>query len=180
MEWHHRLLVFGFTLLGTIALKRAKHRDINMNYLELLFVWTASFHLGWCADPDLVIFGIFSITITDRFRADRLLCRMFRSCTNKNNADDSNQISTRSAAGIRSAERVAGGNTQGSRLRSRLGLFRAVFWNVGPSRWSGMAPGLCRMFACQLSNANRERHTYAASGMAANHPRGLGKEYRLG
>ena len=146
-----------------------------MEFLELLFGWIGDFTWGWSLIPILVIFGIF-ITIATGFVQIEYFGRMFRVLSNKNNADDSNQISAREALLVSVGGRVGGGNIAGVAVAITLGGPGAVFW-----MWAialvGMATSLVECSLAQLFKRKVGEHSYRG-GPAAAIIHGLGKEYR--
>ncbi|HDY94557.1 hypothetical protein LCGC14_0186690 [marine sediment metagenome] len=146
-----------------------------MEFLELLFGWIGDFTWGWSLIPILVIFGIF-ITIATGFVQIEYFGRMFRVLSNKNNADDSNQISAREALLVSVGGRVGGGNIAGVAVAISLGGPGAVFW-----MWAialvGMATSLVECSLAQLFKRKVGEHTYRG-GPAGAIIHGLGKEYR--
>lgn len=102
--------------------------------------------------------------------------RMFRVLSNKNNADDSNQISAREALLVSVGGRVGGGNIAGVAVAITLGGPGAVFW-----MWAialvGMATSLVECSLAQLFKRKVGEHSYRG-GPAAAIIHGLGKEYR--
>ena len=146
-----------------------------MEFLELLFGWIGDFTWGWSLIPILVIFGIF-ITITTGFVQIEYFGRMFRVLSNKNNADDSNQISAREALLVSVGGRVGGGNIAGVAVAISLGGPGAVFW-----MWAialvGMATSLVECSLAQLFKRKVGEHTYRG-GPAGAIIHGLGEEYR--
>lgn len=146
-----------------------------MEFLELLFGWIGDFTWGWSLIPILVIFGIF-ITIATGFVQIEYFGRMFRVLSNKNNADDSNQISAREALLVSVGGRVGGGNIAGVAVAISLGGPGAVFW-----MWAialvGMATSLVECSLAQLFKRKVGEHTYRG-GPAGAIIHGLGEEYR--
>ena len=146
-----------------------------MEFLQTLFGWIGDFTWGWSLIPILVIFGIF-ITIATGFVQIEYFGRMFRVLSNKNNADDSNQISAREALLVSVGGRVGGGNIAGVAVAITLGGPGAVFW-----MWAialvGMATSLVECSLAQLFKRKVGEHSYRG-GPAAAIIHGLGKEYR--
>ena len=146
-----------------------------MEFLQTLFGWIGDFTWGWSLVPILVIFGIF-ITIATGFVQIEYFGRMFRVLSNKNNADDSNQISAREALLVSVGGRVGGGNIAGVAVAITLGGPGAVFW-----MWAialvGMATSLVECSLAQLFKRKVGEHSYRG-GPAAAIIHGLGKEYR--
>ena len=146
-----------------------------MEFLQTLFGWIGDFTWGWSLIPILVIFGIF-ITIATGFVQIEYFGRMFRVLSNKNNADDSNQISAREALLVSVGGRVGGGNIAGVAVAITLGGPGAVFW-----MWAialvGMATSLVECSLAQLFKRKVGGHSYRG-GPAAAIIHGLGKEYR--
>ena len=146
-----------------------------MEFLQTLFGWIGDFTWGWSLIPILVIFGIF-ITIATGFMQIEYFGRMFRVLSNKNNADDSNQISAREALLVSVGGRVGGGNIAGVAVAITLGGPGAVFW-----MWAialvGMATSLVECSLAQLFKRKVGEHSYRG-GPAAAIIHGLGKEYR--
>jgi len=146
-----------------------------MEFLQTLFGWIGDFTWGWSLIPILVIFGIF-ITIATGFVQIEYFGRMFRVLSNKNNADDSNQISAREALLVSVGGRVGGGNIAGVAVAITLGGPGAVFW-----MWAialvGMATSLVECSLAQLFKRKIGEHSYRG-GPAAAIIHGLGKEYR--
>lgn len=146
-----------------------------MEILQTLFGWIGDFTWGWSLIPILVIFGIF-ITIATGFVQIEYFGRMFRVLSNKNNADDSNQISAREALLVSVGGRVGGGNIAGVAVAITLGGPGAVFW-----MWAialvGMATSLVECSLAQLFKRKVGEHSYRG-GPAAAIIHGLGKEYR--
>ena len=146
-----------------------------MEFLQTLFGWIGDFTWGWSLIPILVIFGIF-ITIATGFVQIEYFGRMFRVLSNKNNADDSNQISAREALLVSVGGRVGGGNIAGVAVAITLGGPGAVFW-----MWAialvGMAASLVECSLAQLFKRKVGEHSYRG-GPAAAIIHGLGKEYR--
>jgi AGCS family alanine or glycine:cation symporter len=146
-----------------------------MEFLQTLFGWIGDFTWGWSLIPILVIFGIF-ITIATGFVQVEYFGRMFRVLSNKNNADDSNQISAREALLVSVGGRVGGGNIAGVAVAITLGGPGAVFW-----MWAialvGMATSLVECSLAQLFKRKVGEHSYRG-GPAAAIIHGLGKEYR--
>ena len=146
-----------------------------MEFLQTLFGWIGDFTWGWSLIPILVIFGIF-ITIATGFVQIEYFGRMFRVLSNKNNADDSNQISAREALLVSVGGRVGGDNIAGVAVAITLGGPGAVFW-----MWAialvGMATSLVECSLAQLFKRKVGEHSYRG-GPAAAIIHGLGKEYR--
>ena len=146
-----------------------------MEFLQTLFGWIGDFTWGWSLIPILVIFGIF-ITIATGFVQIEYFGRMFRVLSNKNNADDSNQISAREALLVSVGGRVGGGNIAGVAVAITLGGPGAAFW-----MWAialvGMATSLVECSLAQLFKRKVGEHSYRG-GPAAAIIHGLGKEYR--
>ena len=146
-----------------------------MEFLQTLFGWIGDFTWGWSLIPILVIFGIF-ITIATGFVQIEYFGRMFRVLSNKNNADDSNQISAREALLVSVGGRVGGGNIAGVAVAITAGGPGAVFW-----MWAialvGMATSLVECSLAQLFKRKVGEHSYRG-GPAAAIIHGLGKEYR--
>ncbi len=146
-----------------------------MEFLQTLFGWIGDFTWGWSLIPILVIFGIF-ITIATGFVQIEYFGRMFRVLSNKNNADDSNQISAREALLVSVGGRVGGGNIAGVAVAITLGGPGAVFW-----MWAialvGMATSLVECLLAKLFKRKVGEHSYRG-GPAAAIIHGLGKEYR--
>lgn len=146
-----------------------------MEFLQTLFGWIGDFTWGWSLIPILVISGIF-ITIATGFVQIEYFGRMFRVLSNKNNADDSNQISAREALLVSVGGRVGGGNIAGVAVAITLGGPGAVFW-----MWAialvGMATSLVECSLAQLFKRKVGEHSYRG-GPAAAIIHGLGKEYR--
>ena len=146
-----------------------------MEFLQTLFGWIGDFTWGWSLIPILVIFGIF-ITIATGFVQIEYFGRMFRVLSNKNNADDSNQISAREALLVSVGGRVGGGNIAGVAVAITLGGPGAVFW-----MWAialvGMATSLVECSLAKLFKRKVGEHSYRG-GPAAAIIHGLGKEYR--
>ena len=146
-----------------------------MEFLQTLFGWIGDFTWGWSLVPILVIFGIF-ITIATGFVQIEYFGRMFRVLSNKNNADDSNQISAREALLVSVGGRVGGGIIAGVAVAITLGGPGAVFW-----MWAialvGMATSLVECSLAQLFKRKVGEHSYRG-GPAAAIIHGLGKEYR--
>ena len=146
-----------------------------MEFLQTLFGWIGDFTWGWSLIPILVIFGIF-ITIATGFVQIEYFGRMFRVLSNKNNADDSNQISAREALLVSVGGRVGGGNIAGVAVAITLGGPGAVFW-----MWAialvGMVTSLVECSLAQLFKRKVGEHSYRG-GPAAAIIHGLGKEYR--
>ena len=146
-----------------------------MEFLQTLFGWIGDFTWGWSLIPILVIFGIF-ITIATGFVQIEYFGRMFRVLSNKNNADDSKQISAREALLVSVGGRVGGGNIAGVAVAITLGGPGAVFW-----MWAialvGMATSLVECSLAQLFKRKVGEHSYRG-GPAAAIIHGLGKEYR--
>ena len=145
-----------------------------MEFLQTLFGWIGDFTWGWSLIPILVISGIF-ITIATGFVQIEYFGRMFRVLSNKNNADDSNQISAREALLVSVGGRVGGGNIAGVAVAITLGGPGAVFW-----MWAialvGMATSLVECSLAQLFKRKVGEHSYRG-GPAAAIIHGLGKEY---
>jgi len=149
-----------------------------MEFLELLFGWIGDYHLGWSLIPILVNLRYFSITNHGTVRADRILWPHVPRPVEQNNADDSNQISAREAAGwYRSADvrrwehrQVGGGDSLGVPGCCLLGMW-AIRCRHGPPALSNV-----RLPAVQTQRKNSES-TLTAASAGARSSTGWAKEY---
>lgn len=145
-----------------------------MEFLEMIFGKIGDLTWGWSLIPILVVFGAF-ITIATGFVQFEYFGRMFRVLSNKNNSDDSSQISAREALLVSVGGRVGGGNIAGVAVAITLGGPGAVFW-----MWAialvGMATSLVECSLAQLFKRKTDEGYRGGPASAIIH--GLGIEYK--